>query len=109
MELEIQYYLIVVGLIKFVIELNILQVKKVVLLIDIINHNFRRIRIDSYNFLPIEKILTLHNVIILIKSVVNNDKNNCCYNIFLGKSSHKDKSNTEYFYMIFFYIIHAIF
>ena len=97
MELEIQFYLIVVGLIKFVIELNILQVKKVVLLMDIINHNFRRIRIDSYNFLPIEKILTLHNVIILIKSVVNNDKNNCCYNIFLGKSSHKDKSNTEYF------------
>ena len=29
-----------------------------------INHNFARIRIDSYNSLPIEKILTFHNVII---------------------------------------------
>ena len=36
---------------------------------DSINYNFARIRIDSYNYLPIEKILTFHNVIILIKSV----------------------------------------
>ena len=36
-----------------------------------INHNFARIRIDSYNFLPLEKTLTFHNFIILIKSVVN--------------------------------------
>ena len=39
-----------------------------------INHNFGRIRFDSYDSLPIEKILIFHNVIILIKSVV--DKNN---------------------------------
>ena len=32
-------------------------------------------RIDSYKYLPIEKILTFHNVIILIKSVVNKNKN----------------------------------
>ena len=31
-----------------------------------INHNFARIRIDSYNSLPIEKILTFHNVIIVV-------------------------------------------
>ena len=36
-----------------------------------INHNFARIRIESYNSLPIEKTLTFHNVIILITSVVN--------------------------------------
>ena len=36
-----------------------------------INHNFARIRIDSYNFLPLEKTLTFHNFIIPIKSVVN--------------------------------------
>ena len=41
---------------------------------DSINHNFVRIRIDSYNALPTEKILTFHNVIILIKSVVNKYK-----------------------------------
>ena len=29
-----------------------------------INHNFGKIRIDSYNYLPIQKILTFHNVII---------------------------------------------
>ena len=40
----------------------------------IINHNFVRIRIDSYN-LPIEKALTFHNVTIFFKSVVNKNKN----------------------------------
>ena len=47
-----------------------------------IDHNFARIAIDSYSSLPIEKILTFHNVIILIKSTVNNNEN-YYYNIFL--------------------------
>ena len=47
-----------------------------------IDRNFARITIDSYSSLPIEKILTFHNVIILIKSIVNNNEN-CYYNIFL--------------------------
>ena len=47
-----------------------------------IDHNFARITIDSYSSLPIEKILTFHNVIILIKSTVNNNEN-YYYNIFL--------------------------
>ena len=38
---------------------------------DIINHNFGEIKVDSYTSMPIEKILTFHNVMILIKSVVN--------------------------------------
>ena len=42
---------------------------------DSINCNFARIRIDSYNSLPIEKIWTFHNVTMLIKSVVNENKN----------------------------------
>ena len=63
---------------------------------DSINHNFGEIRIDSYNSLPIEKILTFHNVIILVKSVVNKSKNNHYYNIFLEKGSYKDKSDTQY-------------
>ena len=41
---------------------------------DSINHNFGVIRIDSYIFLPIEKILSVSNVIILIKSVINKNK-----------------------------------
>ena len=40
----------------------------------IINHNFVRIRIDSSN-LSIGKTLTFHNVTILIKSLVNKNKN----------------------------------
>ena len=62
-----------------------------------INHNFTIIRIDSYDSLPTEKILTFHNVIILIKSIVNKYRNNYYYNIFLEKGLRKDKSNTEYF------------
>ena len=42
---------------------------------DSINHNFGKIRIDSFNFLLIEKILTFNNVMIRIKSVVNKNKN----------------------------------
>ena len=43
---------------------------------DSINHNFARIRIDSYDSLPIEKILAFHNVIKLINSVVTKMKMN---------------------------------
>ena len=43
---------------------------------DSTNHNFAIIRIHLHNSLPIEKILTFQNVIILIKSVVNKNKNN---------------------------------
>ena len=50
-----------------------------------------------HNSLPIEKMLTFHNVIILIKSVVNKNKNEYFYNIFLEKGLYKDRSNTRYF------------
>ena len=33
----------------------------------------------------------------LIKSVVNKNKNHYYYNIFLEKGLYKDKSNTQYF------------
>ena len=52
-----------------------------------------RIRIDSYNSLPIEKTLNFHNVIIIFGSVVNKNIN-CYFNIFLEKGSHEGKSNT---------------
>ena len=68
-----------------------------VLITDSINHNFEEIRIDSYNSLPIEEILTFHNVVILIKSAVNKNQNNYYHNIFLGKASYKDKFDTRYF------------
>ena len=62
-----------------------------------INHNFAIIRIGSYNYLAIEKILTFDNVIIVIKSIVNKYKNAYSYNIFLENGWYKDKSTAEYF------------
>ena len=64
---------------------------------DSINCNFGRIRIDLHDSLPIEKRLTFHNVVILIKSVANQNKNEDYRNIFLKIGSHKDKSNTQHF------------
>ena len=46
-----------------------------------IDHNFAKIRIDSYNFLSVEKTLTLNNVIILIKLVFNKTQNQYYCNI----------------------------
>ena len=45
-------------------------------IIDSINHNFAGIRIDSFIYLPIEKILTFNDVIIHML-VVNKNKNDC--------------------------------
>ena len=71
-----------------------------------INHNFRKIRNHSYNSSPIEKILAFHNSIILIKSVVDKNKNEYYYNIFLEKRSCKGKS---IFLNECLYIINALF
>ena len=40
------------------------------------SHNYATIKVDSYNFLPLEKTMTFHNIRILIKSVLNKYKNN---------------------------------
>ena len=64
---------------------------------DSINNNFGKIKTDSHNSLAIEKILTFHNVVIFINSVVNKNKNNYYCNIFLEEGSYKDKFDTRYF------------
>ena len=61
------------------------------------SYYFAGIRIDSYHPLPIEQIMSFHNVIILIKSVFNKNKNSYCDNISLEQGLHKDKSNAEHF------------
>ena len=66
MDLNVSHYFIMVGLIKFVIGINNLQVKKSGIT-DSIHHNFGKLRIDSFDSLPIEKPLSFHNVIMLIK------------------------------------------
>ena len=65
-------------LIKIVIAFKYLRSKKSGIT-NSINHNFGKIRSDSYNSLSIKKILTFHNAIILIKSVVNKNKNKYYY------------------------------
>ena len=45
----------------------------------------------------LEKPLTFHDVIILMKSVVNKNENNYYYNIRLEKGSYEDRSNRQYF------------
>ena len=49
------------------------------------NRDSARIKIDSYHSLPIEKILTFHNVIALSKSVINKNNNNYYHDTILEK------------------------
>ena len=63
-----------------------------------ISHYFAKIKVDSYDSLPLEKTLTLHNVIMHIKSVLNKDKYHYYYKIFLEKCLYQLASN-------FFFIV----
>ena len=48
----------------------------------VFSHYYAKTNVDFYNCLPIEKVLTLHNVVILIQSVfINQDRNHYYYNI----------------------------
>ena len=55
----------------------------------IFSNYYLKIKVDSYDSLPIEKILTLHNVTILTKSVRKKDKDQYYYDIFLEKYSYQ--------------------
>ena len=49
------------------------------------SRNYAKIERISFDSLSLEKILTLHNVIILIKSVFDNNQSHYYYNVFLEK------------------------
>ena len=55
----------------------------------IFSHYFAKINVDSYDFLPIGKRLTSHNVLKLMKLVLNKDRNHYYYKIFLEKCSYQ--------------------
>ena len=74
-------------------------ISKISGLTNSINHDFGKIRIDLYNSFPIKTILIFHNVIILMKSVVNKNKNKCYCNIVFEKCSYKYKCQKQYFQM----------
>ena len=54
---------------------DIISPKSIHFFTYIFSNYYLEIKVDSYDSLPIEKMLTLHNVIIHIKSVPNKDKN----------------------------------
>ena len=57
------------------------------------SYYFSKIKVDFYDSLPIEKMLTLHSFIIPIKLVLNEDKNHYYYKIFLEKFSYQLAKN----------------
>ena len=66
---------------------------------DSANHNFARIRIDSYNSLPIEKYWLFIMLHYSLSQLLARMKINTIITYFLKKGTYKDKSNTEYFQM----------
>ena len=56
---------------------------------DIHSHQYTKIKISSGDDLPLEKTLNMHDLVILIKSVVNKNHNHYCYQVFL-KIFHKN-------------------
>ena len=57
-------------------------------MIYVFSHYYAKIKVDSYDSLPIKTTLALRNVVILIESVLNKDKHHCYHNIFLEKFSY---------------------
>ena len=53
------------------------------------SHYFAKTKINSYDSLLIEKTLTLHNIIILIKLALNKDQNHFYYETFLENFSNQ--------------------
>ena len=62
----------------------------------IISHNHEKIEVDSYDFLPLEKIITSYNVIIFVTPVFNKDKSNFYYNMFLEEASYELPKKLSY-------------
>ena len=59
------------------------------MIILVFPHNYANIKVNLNDYLPPEKTLTLHNVIILIQSVFNKNQNHYYYNIFFEKFSYQ--------------------
>ena len=52
---------------------------------NVVSHNYAKIKIDSNGDFPLEKTLTMHAAVMLIKSVFNNNQIQYYYNVFLVK------------------------
>ena len=84
-------YLVLLGPEKYNVIYNIIKylmsLKSTIT--QIFFHYFAKIKVHSYDSLSLEERLILHNVKIIIKSVLNKDKNHYYYNIFLEKCSYQ--------------------
>ena len=56
---------------------------------DVISHKYAKIKVDSYNSLPLEKAMAFYSFTRFIQSVWNKNKNNYYYNTFLEKASYE--------------------
>ena len=72
MVLDIWHYLALEKMMVFTIELDLISQKVEV---HVLSHYYAKVKTDFYNSLPLENTLTFCNIIILIKSVLNKDKN----------------------------------
>ena len=61
----------------------------------VFSYNFEKITIKSDDRLPLEETLTLHSVIILIRSVFNKDQYHYYCNIFVQKYSYQLPKNND--------------
>ena len=93
-------YLVLPGLEKYDIYNKIRYLKSIKNGITyIFSHYYAKFKVDSYDSLLIEKILTLQNVIILIKSFLNKDKNHYYYNTVLEKCLYQlVKQQSKHFF-----------
>ena len=73
-------------------------------IIYVFSHYFANLKFDSYDSLPTEKIFTLHNVIILIKSVLNKKKVTTTIRCF-QKNAHINQVKHNHKKMFFYSII----
>ena len=79
------------NVISFTTELDLIRVKSDIKYV--VSHNYEKIKVDSYDPLPLEKTMTFHNVTKVINSLFNKNKNNYYYNIFLKKASFELPKN----------------
>lgn len=70
------------------IELDFLLRQKAIFQTSILIKN-PKIKINSDDYLPLEKTPNMHNVVALVKSVFNKNQNHYYYQTFLEKGSYK--------------------
>ena len=84
-------YLVLIGRKKYDTIFNkiryLIEVKRGITYV--IFHNYARIKVDSSDSLPLEKLQTIHNNIKRLKSVWNKDQNHYYYNTFFEKFFYK--------------------